>query len=102
METTFTDIVAHYGHQLLSYGFAAVVAGLIVMLIHRAFQRFLLSTLDEVRDSTELFRVLLKKKSQTDADKALIGRLVLAYAVLSGLVFVGIMTLLSDLATPLG
>ena len=98
------DIVAHYAHQLLSYSFAAVVGAIIVVIIHRAFQRVLLSTLDEVRDSTQLFRRLANKElvELSDSERDLIGRLVLAYALLSGLVFVGIMLLLSDLATPVG
>ena len=99
---TLADISAHYFHLLLQYAFGAAVTAVIVMIIHRVFQRFLLSTLDEVRDSTKVFRALLSKKGLTDADKALLGRLTLAYAVLSGLVFNGIITLLSNLATPVG
>ena len=98
----FGDIASHYAHLLIQYAVAAVVAAVIVTLIHRAFQRVLLSTLDEVRDSTKLFREMLSKKSKSDADKKLIGMLVLAYAVLSGLVFNGIISLVANLATPVG
>ena len=98
----WTDIVAHYGHQLITFLFAAAVTAIIVMVIHRVFQPFLLSTLDEVRESTSLFKRLIHKDNLNNSERDLVGRLAIAYAVVSGLFFVGIMSLLSDLATPLG
>ena len=102
VDKTGWDLIYFFGHRLMEYGFYAIVAAVIVMLVHRAFQPFLLSTLDEVRESTKIFRETLTKKSKNDADKDLLGRLTLAYAVVSGLVFVGIILLISNLATPVG
>ena len=97
-----TDIAAHYSHLLIQYGFAAVVACIIVVLVGRVFQRFVLSMLDELRDTTALFRAALNKKQQSADDKRLIATLALAYAIVSGLFFVAIITLISNLATPVG
>ena len=98
----FSAILAHYGHLLISYLFGAAVAAVIVMVIHRVFQPFLLSLLDELRASSEMFKRLLHKESPNAAERGLLGQLALAYAIVSGLFFLGIMLLLSSLATPLG
>ena len=99
----FADILGHYWHQLIQFGFAATVAAVIVMVIHRVFQPVLLSMLDELRDTTKLFREILAQRQQpSDADKRLVGHLALAYAIISGAVFLGIITLISNLATPVG
>ena len=100
---TFMGIAAHYMHLLIQYLFATVVTAIIVMVIHRAFQPLLLSTLDEVRDSTKEFRRILDKKSNITTDeRSLAGKMVIAYAITAGAFFIGIMMLVSDLATPVG
>ena len=103
-DTVLSDTLAHYGKYLIDYGFAAVVAAVIVMIIHRAFQPLLLSLLDELRESAGLFREILRKKEseRTEGEQRLLGSLAIAYAVVSGLFFVGIMMLLGNLATPVG
>ena len=104
METAFIDIFAHFGHRALSYTFALVIGGLMVVVIHRAFAPVLLSTIDEVRDATRLYRKLRSKElsEMTDSDKDLIGRLVQSFSILAGAVFLGIVMIVSDLATPVG
>ena len=96
------NILAHYGHLGLSFIFAAILTAVIVLIMVRVFQPFVLSMLDELRDTTRLFRDLLGKKTKTDSDKELIGRLAQSYAIAMGAFFIGIMMLLSDLATPVG
>ena len=79
-----------------------IIAGVVVMIIHRVFQRQLLGLLDELRNSSKLFNDLLKKKQLAQSDKDLLGRLAMAYAVVTGLIFLGIVTLIASMATPLG
>ena len=100
---TIMDIAAHYMHLLIQYAFAAVVTAVIVVVIHRLFQPVLLSTLDEVRDSTKEFRRILEKKGNINpCERDLAGKMVIAYAITAGAFFIGIMMLISDLATPVG
>ena len=105
METevsTFGAIAAHYAHLGLGFLFATIIAVLVAMVVHRVFQKAILSTLDEVRDSTTVFRALINKKTLNDSERGLLGRLAIAYAILSGAVFLAVMQLVSNLATPVG